>query len=294
MRAIVLSLVLAGCARTVDAYKITTAPVPATTSAAPEAAAARATARAAADALWEQRGDKAKLQEALAAYGALQAQDPADREVAVRLVRGWYFLGDGHETDKAARQAAWSTAIDHGRRCLAMNTDFTGLLAKGDETEESAARAFTKDDVACLYWTSSALGKWAKAEGLVTTLQHIGTVKAWMRRVGELDPTYYYGGPDRYFAAVYAASPSFAGQDLGKSKELFDKVIAAYPSFLGHYVLKSEMWATKSQQREAFRTGLEWVLAQPVDALADVKPEMEAEQRKARALLATEGDYFAN
>jgi len=281
---------LVGCASTVGTYDVATAPA-VTAAPAPDAAAS---ARAEAEALWNERGDKAKLQAALEKYSALYAQNPQDREVVLRLTRGWYFLGDGHETEKTAKMAAWATAIDYGKKCLALNAEFTALLAKGDETEETAGRAFTKDDVPCMYWTSSALGKWAKADGLVTTLKHIGTVKAWMRRVGEMDPDYYYAGPDRYWAAVYAASPSFAGQDLPKSKELFDKVIAAHPQFLGHHVLLAEMWATKMQDKKTFEEKLNWVLAQPVDVLPDVRPEQEAEQRKAKALLAAQGDYFAN
>ncbi len=288
LASLVLSL-LVGCAGTKVTY---TAP-PVVTAVAPAPDAAQA-ARAEADALWAERGDKDKLVAAIGKYEALWAANPADREVAGLVTRGWYFLGDGHETEKAAKQAAWSKSIDAGRRCLSLNADFVAKMAQGTETEETAAVAFGKEDVPCLYWTSSALGKWAKAEGLVTTLQHIGTVKAWMRRVGELEPTYYYGGPDRYWAAVYAASPSFAGQDLGKSRELFDKVIAGYPTFLGHHVLLAEMWATKSQDKKTFEEKLNWVLAQPVDTLPEVKPEMEAEQRKAKALLAAEGDYFAN
>ena len=289
--ALLAALALTGCARTVDAYKIEAAPAAAAVAPAPDVMAAK---RAEADALWNERGDKAKLQASLAAYKALYEANPTDRAVAERLVRGWYFLGDGHETEKEAKMSAWLTSIDYGRKCLALNTEFTGLLGKGDETEESAARAFTKDDVSCLYWTSSALGKWAKADGIGSTLKHIGTVKAWMKRVGELDPDYYFAGPDRYWGAVYAASPSFAGQDLGKSKELLDKAVAAHPKFLGHYVILAEMWAVKKQDKATFETTLNWVLAQPVDALPEVQPEMEAEKRKAQALLATGGDLFAN
>jgi hypothetical protein len=277
---------LTGCARTVGTYEIA-APVAAPAAPAP-------TAREEADALWTQRGDKEKLLAALAKYKALHEGNPQDRQVTERLVRGWYFLGDGHETEKEAKMAAWATAIAYGKQCLALNAEFKGLLGKGDETEETAGRAFTKEDVPCVYWTSSALGKWAKADGLVTTLKHIGTVKAWMKRVGELEPDFYFSGPDRYWAAVYAASPSFAGQDLGKSRELFDKAIAAHPTFLGHHVLLAEMWATKSQDKKTFQEKLNWVLAQPVDVIPDLQPEMEAEQRKARALLAAEGDFFAN
>lgn len=244
--------------------------------------------------LWEQRGDKAQLQASLTKYAGIALAEPTNRDAAYHLLRGWYFLGDGHETEKDAKLAAWATALQWGEKCLSLNAEYAALLAKGDEDPASAARAFTTEDVPCVYWYSSALGKWAKASGLTVTLKHLPTVKAFMTRVGELDATYYYSGPDRYWGAYYAAIPSFAGQDLAKSKTYFDKAIAANPTFLGTYVLLAENWAVKTQNRAEFEKTLNWVLAQSADSMPEVKPELEAEQRKARALLAQIDDFFAD
>jgi hypothetical protein len=288
MRAFLPFLVLAvGCGKQIGAYEV--APVPQ----APVAVDAKTALLAEADALWEERGDKAKLQAALAKYEQLYGMDATDRHVAGRLLRGWYFLGDGHETEKDAQIAAWATAIEWGKKCLAINADFTARLAKGDEDEATAAVAFTKDDVPCLYWTSSALGKWAKASGMPTTLRHLPTVKAYMARVGELDASYYFNGPDRYWGAYYAAIPSFAGQDLNKSKEYFDKAIAANPAFLGNYVLLAENWATKTQNGAEFDALLKKVAEADASAIPEIRAEAEAEKRKAAALVARRGDFFA-
>ena len=289
MRHLVLTLVLAlGCAKQAGTYEVATT---ATTTVAPDAAAGLKTE---AESAWSNRSDKAQLQAALQKYESLYASNPTDRDVAMHLVRGWYFLGDGHETDKDPKLAAWETAIEWGKKCLAINTEFTALLGKGDETEATAARAFTAADVPCIYWTSTSLGKWAKMSGIGTTLKHLPTVKAYMTRVAELEPTFFYSGPDRYWGAYFAAIPSFAGQDLGKSKEYFDKAIGTYPDYLGTHVLLAEQWAVKKQDKATFEKELNWVLAQPVDTIPEVKPEMEAEQRKAKALLDTTGDLFAN
>lgn len=289
MRLLFPILFLVACGKQVGNYEVQTL-----ASAAAPAVDQKTALRTEADGLWAERGDKAKLQAALTKYEQVYAMDPTDRDVAGRLVRGWYFLGDGHETEKDAKLSAWFTSIEWGKKCLALNTEFTALLAKGDETEETAARAFSAEDVPCLYWTSSALGKWAKGSGLPTTLKHLPTVKAYMTRVGELNADYYYAGPDRYWGAYYAAIPSFAGQDLGKSRAHFDKAIAAHPTFLGHHVLLAGEWAVKSQDKATFEKELKWVLEQDAGAIPDVKPEAEAEQRKAKALLDGQADYFAN
>lgn len=258
------------------------------------AAADPAATRAQAEALWAERGDPAKLRESLAAYEQVLAATPGDRDALYHLLRGYYFLGDGHLTEKDQKLEVWAKAITYGNQCLALNTEYAGLLGKGDEDPASATRVLVKDDVPCIYWTSSALGKWAKGSGIALTLKHLPTVKAYMTKVGDLDPTYYYDGPNRYWGVYYAAIPSFAGQDLNKSKDYFDKALAAAPTFLGTHVLYAHEWAVKKQDKATFQKELEWVIAADATVLPDVQPEMEAAQRQAKALLATIDDYFAN
>lgn len=288
MRVLALLALLAGCAKQTGTYEIAAA---AGTTAAPDQKAAL---KAEAETLWAARGDKAQLQAALVKYEALYTLDPMDRDVAMHLLRGWYFLGDGHETEKEVKLAAWATAIDWGKRCLAINSEFRGLLEKGDEDEASAARALKVEDVPCVYWTSSSLGKWAKMTGLTTTLKHLPTVKAYMTRVGELDGSFYYNGPDRYWGAYYAAIPSFAGQDLNKSKEYFDKALAAHPQFFGTHVLLAQEWAVRKQDKETFTKELQWVIDGQASSIPEVQPEMEAEQRKAKDAMGKMADFFAN
>jgi hypothetical protein len=115
-----------------------------------------------------------------------------------------------------------------------------------------------------------------------------------MTRVGELDPGYYFNGPDRYWGAYYSAIPSFAGQDLNKSKDYFDKAIAAHPDFLGTHVLLAGEWAVKTQNKAKFEEELNGVINGDAGKIPEVRPEAEAEQRKAKDLLAHEGDFFAD
>lgn len=270
----------------VDAPVVTEVPAAAVTDV--------AAARAQAEQLWGLRGDPAKLREALTAYEAVLAASPADHDALYHLLRGYYFLGDGHLTEKDQKLEVWAKAIEYGNQCLATNTEYAMLLTKGDEDPASASRAFTPADVQCIYWTSSALGKWAKGSGLMLTLKHLPTVKAYMTKVGELEPGHYYDGPNRYWGAYYAAIPSFAGQDLNKSKEHFDTALAAYPAFLGTHVLLAAEWAVKKQDRATYQKELEWVIAADATTIPDVQPEMEAAQRQAKALLAVIDDNFAN
>jgi hypothetical protein len=246
-----------------------------------------------AESLWAQRGDKAQLAEALSVYEQLYIQDSSSKAISARLVRGWYFYGDAHETEIEAKKVAWNKAIAFGVNCLALNADYKAILDKEGKREDAAA-ALTKEDVPCTYWTASALGKWAKESGLATTLKHIGAAKAYIAKVEELDPTFFYGAPHRYWGAYYSGLPSFAGQDLDRSKVEFEKALSIAPEYLGTRILLADYWATKNQDQIAvFDEHVQYVMASDPTALdPKLLPENEAEIRKAKALWADRSDRF--
>ncbi|MEZ4316538.1 MAG: TRAP transporter TatT component family protein [Myxococcota bacterium] len=244
-----------------------------------------------ADALWDERVDAAKLEMALKKYEEAYTADPANRHALVRLTRGWYFYGDGHATDKDVQIERWGKAIEWGAKCLALNEEFATRVNSGEKEKDAVAVA-TKNEVPCLYWTASALGKFGKAQGLAKTLKFLPTVKAYMTKVEELDPQYYHYGPARYWGAYYAALPSFAGQDLDKSKQYFDAAIEGAPYYLPTQALRAEFWAIPAQDPKQFKTDLDNVIAADANAKPEVAPENTLEQRKAKLLLEKMNEFF--
>lgn len=257
-------------------------------------ATAEAPGIADADALWDTRHDVNKLKMALERYEEAYNANPRDRHTLVRLTRGWYFYGDAYAADDAAKEEAWDKAIVWGKKCIGLNREFASLLEKGNETEATAARVLTEDDVPCAYWTATALGKWAGLKGLSTILKHKGTVFAYVTRVSDLKSDYFFNASDRYWGAYYAALPGFAGQDLGKSAEHFDVSIAGSPRYLGTRVLKAQYWAVKTQNKAAFEELLNHVVSAELNSESKIYAENLAEQAKARDLLAQKDDLFAD
>jgi hypothetical protein len=256
---------------------------------------ANAEAVAEADSLWKERDDRGQLIAALAKYEEAYAADPNNRHVAVQLTRGYYFLGDAHESELEAKATQWQTSIEWGKRCVAINADFTALLEKGDEDEISAIeKAATKDDVPCLYWTATSLGKWAKdTQSLSTLLKHKDTVKKYIETVDRLDPEYYHGAASRYWGAYYAALPSFAGRDYDMSAAKFAESLELAPHSLSTKVLWADRWAVGTQDHETFdRLLCEVLNADP--EFETIGPENRAEQAKARALMDNRIELFVD
>ena len=255
---------------------------------------ADADAVAQADSLWKERDDREQLVAALAKYEEAYASDTTNRHVAVQLTRGYYFLGDAHESELESKAAQWETSIEWGKRCVAINTEFTALLEKGDEDEISAIdKSATADDVPCLYWTATSLGKWAKSKGLSTLLKHKDTVKKYIETVDRLDPQYYHGAASRYWGAYYAALPSFAGRDFDMSAAKFAESLELAPNSLSTKVLWASYWATGVQDAATFDRLLCEVLNADAE-FEDIGPENRAEQAKAKALIDNRIELFVD
>jgi tetratricopeptide (TPR) repeat protein len=244
-----------------------------------------------ADAHWAARVEDARLAAALTAYEEALALAPDNRHALEHLVRGWYFYGDAFTEEKELKIERWAKAIEFGARCLALNDDFRARIEAG-EKERDAVAAATATDVHCLYWTASALGKWGKIQGLSKTLKHLPTVKAYIGKVEELNPTFWHYGPARYWGAYYAVLPSFAGRDLDLSAQYFTASIEGAPTYLGTRVLRAENLAVATEDIALFDSDLAAVLDANVDPSSEFGPENVKEQEKARALQAQRPELF--
>jgi len=244
-----------------------------------------------ADGLFNERSDQAKLEASIAKYKDAVKADPMSRYAHQRVVRSTYFLADAFTDDKEQKIALFLEAIEWGKRCLAINQDFASRI-NGGEKEKDAVVAATKEDAPCLYWTASALGKWAKANGIAKALKHIPTVKAYISKVEELDDAYWHHGPTRYWGAYYSVLPGFAGRDLDRSAQYFEQTIKDSPDYLGSYVLRAEHWAVAEQNVTQFDADLKKVLEFDISTSPELAPENGREQMKAKKLIEQRKELF--
>ena len=245
-----------------------------------------------ADALWDARVDKPSVEAAIAAYEKVYQADPGNLHALTFLTRAVYFNADAFTPDAEAKGQGFSTAISWGDKALGTNAGFATAIQDGKNVSQAVSALTTEDEATALYWRSSALGKWAAAEGFGTIVKYKNEIFNSMTRVTEVAPISYYHGPDRYWGAYYARAPAFAGGDMTKSREHFDAAIAGDPLFLGHYVLLAEYWATKSQDKPLFESTLKKVLEADPTAIEEIETEQRQEQLKAEKLMARIDELF--
>jgi hypothetical protein len=242
---------------------------------------------------WGKRTDPAAIRAAVAEWEKAAAVEPKNMELLVRLTRGYYFLADGYlRGNEKEYLVIMDKAVKWGEKAMvAASPEFEAKMRDGGKIPE-AVKLVPKAGVPAMYWYASALGKWAKMKGFAVLLGQKDNVKATMDRCLELEPTFYYGGPHRYFGAFYAVAPSFAGGDLEKSKVHFNKSLEIAPTYVGTKVLWAAELSTKLQDEDTFETLLNEVLAAPDDSIPELTPEIIVEKGKAKELLAQQSELF--
>ncbi len=245
------------------------------------------------DAHWAKRADPKEIRAAIAAWQQVVDANPKHLEALIRLTRGNYFLADGYLRDNEKEYLrTMDVAVKWGEKAvLASSAEFEAKMRSGTKFPQ-AVKLVGKDGIPAMYWYASALGKWAKRKGFAVLVGQKDNVKATMDRVLELDPNYFYGGPHRYFGAMYAVAPAFAGGDLEKSRTHFKKSIEIAADYVGTKVLWAQELAVKEQDEATFDKLLAEVLATPDDAIPDVKPEIAVEKQKARELIEQKDELF--
>jgi hypothetical protein len=259
----------------------------------PLTAEQQAAAKAALDAgnaAWDGRSDEAKLREAIAKWEEAVKINAADWETYAKLARANYLLADGYLFFDESKHTEFLATYEKGLTMAetgmaALSTDFEKRRHAGTKIED-AAMVLGPEAVPLMYWFATNLGKWARAQNsMPTLLKHKDRIFKIMSRVYELNAEYFHGAPDRYFGAYYAVAPAFAGGDLGKSNEYFQKALQREPKYLATYVLIAENYAPKVQDRALFERHLKFVLEAPEDILPDLIPEARVEKRKAAKLM---------
>jgi hypothetical protein len=290
-----LALALAGCATTYDEKLGSTLTATASETGAEQAAALVAEG----DALWAERVSEAKLKEALAKWEAAIKLAPT-AELATKLARGHYLLGDAHYAladNIEARDAEYQLGLDWANEALKLSAPEYAAAKAGGKSHVEAIKLAPKEAVPAMYWYATNLGKWAAGKGIVTRLKYKDDLFATMTQVKALDEGFFYGAAWRYFGSYEAVASGIAGGSLERSRENFEKAIAIAPAYLGTKVLYADLYCTRMVKDEAegkakFKRLLEEVIAADPAAEPDIAPENQLEQQKAKKLLARIDELF--
>jgi hypothetical protein len=240
---------------------------------------------------WKGRLSQDSLKLALENFSKLHAADPSNLENLIYLTRGYYFLADSHMDDIEEKKKTYEKAASFGEKAMATNGAFKKSVSSGKTVEESLG-TLTSKEVPAIYWTAASLGKWAKASGIAAALKYKTRIKAMIERVEKLQPDYFFAAPSRYWGGFFAVAPSFAGGDLNKSKQQFEKSLKLAPEYQGTKVLMADVYFTKKGDKASFQKVLKEVLSSNFDNHPEIGPENALEKKKDEKLLKNMDELF--
>ncbi len=222
--------------------------------------------------------------------------DPENRSLRRLAAEGFggcaFLFVEDAEPDRA--KGLYRRGRDHAFAALSLKSAFQGLPDKGIEDFEKALSRATKDDVPDLFWAGFG---WAGLINLskddATALADLPKASLLMKRVGELDPAFHFGGVDLFFGVYDASRPALLGGDPNAAKAHFDRAHKlTRGQYLMTHVLNARWYAVAVQDRELFRQLLTKVLESPAGVLPEARLTDEAAKKKAAVLLEKIDDYF--
>jgi tetratricopeptide (TPR) repeat protein len=244
---------------------------------------------------WKGRLDQGNVEKAIESWEKSLAINPDQADLRVKLARAHYFLADGHlrfdEEKSDVMLKHFEAATNHSE--LALGQKYPGYAKKycARRPFKQALAQVDKGAAPAMYWYASALGKYALAKSIVMILNEKDRIRAMMTTIRELDSTFFFTGPDRYFGAFYTKIP-FPSGDLVRSAKHFEASIKGSPNYLASRVLYAELNRIKAGDRAKFKELLDAVVAFDVNSAPELLPENTIEQRKAKALLEEIDVYF--
>lgn len=244
---------------------------------------------------WDKRIERAATEAALAEMVKLDAAGGATVEDYVLAARAYYFYADTHlrfANEEDAMLESYQKGISMAEKGMVASSDAFKERVKAGDRPEDAVDALDIKGQPAMYWYASNLGRWAKQSGFSTLIREKDRIKKIMERVMALDENYFFAGPHRYFGAMYGLAPGFAGGDMDKSREHFEKAIALAPNYLGSRVLYLEVWAQKEEDEDVWREQMDIIDATAEGALDGMTPENHFEKKKAADLKSKEEDIF--
>ena len=174
------------------------------------------------------------------------------------------------------------------------NSDFKEALTSNFETFKSVLQDFNGGDVEALFWGAYNWGNWVNMNlHEPEAIADAPRMELMMARVLELNPAFYYGGPELFYGVYYGGRPAMLGGNVKKAKNHFEKSLKLTErKFLISQVLYAQYFAVQTQDKMLYRKLLEEVVSAKDDILPEQNLITQLAKKKAHRLLENQRRLF--
>lgn len=207
---------------------------------------------------------------------------------------GSYAFGFLEEKEPARARRFYLRGRNHGLNALLQRSRLARAMKSGIPELKKELANLDKSDLPLLFWTTYNWSGWINlSRDNPDALADLPRVEAMMTRALEIDPGYYFGGPDLFFGVYFGGRSKLLGGDPKKAKLHFDRSIAQNGGrFLMAKILYARYFAVQIQDKRLFLRLLKEVMAAPRATLPEQALANTLAKERAKALLQNVDDYF--
>lgn len=227
---------------------------------------------------------------------SLIASDPDNLRLKMTATRAFSAYAAALEVcGRPERAAAVSAkAKIYGLALLAAAVETDAIATIDPSALRNLLAGLETKDTARLFWSGYGWGTWIRyQEGSPASLADLTRVEQIMRRVIELDETFYHGGAHLFLGAYYGAKPAMLGGRPEESREHFEKALAiSNREYLPIQVAYARIYAKMTYNRDLYIKMLREVLDFQLEKRPDIALANQAAKRMAGRLLQQVDLYF--
>ena len=200
-----------------------------------------------------------------------------------------------------AEDPEWASSLymkgyDYAVRALKHKIpDIDEALAAGGENALAAALAGEGPDAApAIFWAGLCLGSHMNINlDDVSAMANLSRVLTYINRAIDLDPAYFWGGPEMFLGVYYGSLGVMIGGKPELSRKHFENAFGISGGrFLIAKIYFARTYCVQVQDRELFKKTLNEILDAPCDIDPDLALVTAAAKKQAAELLENVDDLF--
>ncbi|MEW6442176.1 MAG: TRAP transporter TatT component family protein [bacterium] len=167
------------------------------------------------------------------------------------------------------------------------NKAFAKVKDRPYEQFETCLETFRKKDVPFVFQAAASWVGWIQAHASsMEAIADLPKVEGLVRRVLELDETFYYGSGHTFLGALLTVRPPSLGGRPEEAREHFERALQiGQDKFLPAYVMFARQYAMLVYDEDLFFSLLRRVLESPVDTVPELTLINTLAQRQAREMI---------
>lgn len=226
----------------------------------------------------------------------LLKDDPENVTLLAGLAEGFcgYAFSFVQDDDPERASALYLRGRGYSQKALrVMGTD-KNLVGLQPEAFQEELKKIKPMHLPHLFWLGNCWSGWLMLNlHDPAALADISRQEWLMRRVLEMDETFYYAGPHSFFGTFYGSRSKMFGGDPEKARFHFEKSLELTENkYLLTHFLYAKTYAVQMQDRELFERLLKTVLETPLDVLPERGLANKVAKIKAQRLLDEADDLF--